>query len=60
MLLKELLKSKGLKQKWLASKMGVSEVSVSNWCSGKSVPKSAHLHKLSDLLDVPIKTLVNK
>ena len=59
MLLKELLKSKGIKQKWLASKMGVSEVTVSNWCSAKSVPKKEHLQKLSDLLDVPVKALIN-
>ena len=59
MLLKELLKAKGLKQKWLANKMGVSEVTVSNWCAGKSVPKKAHLQKLSELLEVPIKSIVN-
>jgi transcriptional regulator with XRE-family HTH domain len=60
MLLKELLKSKGLKQNWLASKIGVSEVTVSNWCAGKSVPKKAHLQKISELLGVPLKTIVNR
>ena len=60
MLLKELLKSKGLKQNWLANKIGVSEVTVSNWCAGKSVPKKAHLQKISELLDVPLKTIVNR
>lgn len=60
MLLKELLKSKGLKQNWLASKIGVSEVTVSNWCAGKSVPKKVHLQKISELLDVPLKTIVNR
>ena len=59
MLLKELLKAKGLKQKWLANKMGVSEVTVSNWCAGKSVPNKSHLQKLSELLEVPIKSIVN-
>ena len=59
MILKELLKYKGLKQKWIANKMGVSEVTVSNWCAGKSVPKKAHLQKISELLDVPVKTIVN-
>jgi len=59
MLLKELLKVKGVKQKWIAQKMGVSEVTVSNWCSGKVIPKKEHLQKLSDILDIPIKTLVN-
>jgi transcriptional regulator with XRE-family HTH domain len=59
MLLKELLQAKGLKQKWLANKIGVSEVTVSNWCSAKSVPKKEHLRKLSELLEVPVKTIVN-
>jgi transcriptional regulator with XRE-family HTH domain len=59
MLLKELLKSKGLKQNWLANKIGVSEVTVSNWCSGKSVPTKAHLQKISEILEVPVKTIVH-
>ena len=59
MLLKELLKAKGLKQKWLANKIGVSEVTVSNWCSGKSVPTKAHLQKISETIEVPLKTLIN-
>ena len=59
MLLKELLQSKGLKQKWLANKMGVSEVTVSSWCAGKSVPRKVHLQKLCELLDISIKTIVN-
>lgn len=59
MLLKELLISKGLKQKWLANKMGVSEVTVSSWCSGKSEPKKEHIQKLSELLEVPTKTITN-
>jgi len=60
MLLKELLKTKGIKQVWIANKLGVSEVTVSNWCSGKSIPKKSHLEKLSQLLDVPPKTIVNR
>jgi len=59
MLLKELLHSKGIKQKWLASKIGVSEVTVSNWCSAKSAPKREHLRKLSELLDVPINYIIH-
>ena len=60
MLLKELLNSKGLKQKWLAEKIGVSEVTVSNWCAGKSTPKKINLQKLSEILEVPVKTIVNQ
>lgn len=60
MLLKELLKTKGIKQVWIASRLGVSEVTVSKWCAGKSIPKRSHLQKLSEILDVPVKTIVNK
>ena len=38
MLLKELLKSKGVKQNWLAQRIGVSQVTMSNWVKGKSSP----------------------
>ena len=59
MLLKELLKSNGIKQNWLATKMGVSEVTVSSWCAGKSVPKKEHLKRLSELMDVNKNTLIH-
>ncbi|MBN1184811.1 MAG: helix-turn-helix transcriptional regulator [Bacteroidales bacterium] len=60
MLLKELLKSKGLKQNWLASKIWVSEVTVCNWCAGNSVSKKSQLQKISELLEVSVKTIINK
>ena len=59
MLLKELFKSKGIKQKWLASKIGVSEVTISNWVKEKTVPSKIHLEKLSEILNVPIQELAN-
>ena len=46
-MLKELLKSKGVKQNWLAKKIGVSEVTMSNWVKGKSHPSKNNLKKLS-------------
>lgn len=54
MMLKEVFKSKGIKQKFLASKMGVSEVTLSNWVTGKTSPSKKNLEKLSDILDVSI------
>lgn len=59
MLLKEILKSRGLKQKWLAEKLGVSEVAVSNWCSGKSVPSANNLARISQILKVSKKSISN-
>ena len=58
MLLKELLKSRGLKQKWLANQVGVSEVTVSNWCSLKSYPNKENLTRLSEILNVSTKDLI--
>lgn len=58
-MLKELIKSRGVKQKWLAAKLGVSEVTVSNWCSGKTMPNDDHLEKLSAILDVEANVLKN-
>ena len=59
MLLKELLKIKGIKQKWLAQKLGVSEVTVSNWVKEKSFPSKKRLERLSELLDVPMNELIH-
>lgn len=57
-LMKELLKTKGIKQKWLAQKLGVSEVTVSNWVQEKSVPSKKNMEKLSEILDVSLKDLM--
>jgi transcriptional regulator with XRE-family HTH domain len=57
-MLKELLKSKGVKQKWLANKIGVSEVTVSNWVKEKSLPNDKNYQKLSDALNVSLKELM--
>jgi len=58
-MLKELIKSKGYKQKFVAKKVGVSEVTLSNWVKGKTVPNEEHLRKLSQLLDTPIEMFQN-
>ena len=58
-MLKEILKSKGVKQNYLAERVGVSTVTFSNWVKGKSSPSKKHLEKLSEVLEVPIKELVH-
>jgi len=58
-MLKEILKSKGIKQNYLAQRVGVSVVTVSNWVKGKSSPSKKHLEKLCEVLDVTIKDIVN-
>lgn len=58
-MLKEIIKSKGMKQTFIAQKIGVSVVTVSNWVQEKSTPSEKHLKKLSELLQVQIKDLVH-
>lgn len=57
-MLKEILKSKGVKQNWLAEKIGVSEVTLSNWVKEKSVPTKKNLERLSKVLDIPLSDLI--
>ena len=56
-MLKKLIVSRGVKQKWIAEQLGVSEVTVSNWVKGKAIPKDIHLQKLSELLAIPIEDI---
>lgn len=58
-MLKEILKTKGVKQNWLAQKIGVSEVTLSNWVKEKSVPSKKNVEKLSKVLDVPLNELIH-
>ena len=58
-MLKEIIKSKGMKQTFIAKKIGVSVVTVSNWVQEKSTPSEKHLKKLCELLNVSVKDLVH-
>ena len=49
-MLRELLKSKGVNEEWLANKIGVSKVSVSNWVKGKTEPTLKNYRKLVNYL----------
>ena len=50
MKLKELLQKYGIKQKWLASSLGVSDNQVSRWVTGKQYPQERYLNKIMKLL----------
>lgn len=56
-ILKDLIKAKGYRQKWLAEKLGVSEVTLSKWANNKGKPNEENLKKLSDIFDTPIERL---
>jgi transcriptional regulator with XRE-family HTH domain len=59
MLLKELLKSRGIKQKWLATKIGVSEVTISHWVTEKAEPTKENIEKLCKVLNISIHDFTN-
>lgn len=54
MIIKDLIKRSGFKQKWIAQQMGVSEITISNWVSGKFIPSKRNKAKLSKILGVSI------
>ena len=53
-MLKKYIKAKGVKQKWIADKVGVSEVTLSNWVKMKTTPSDDNMEKLSKVLDLDI------
>ena len=54
MTIKDLIKRSGFKQKWIAEQLGVSEITISNWVSGKFIPSKRNKEKLSKILGVSI------
>lgn len=58
--LKIVLVEKKKTSKWLSVKLGVSQSTVSKWCTNSSQPDIETLAKISKLLDVGIEDLYNK
>lgn len=54
---KKLIQSKGVKQKWLAQQIGVSEVTLSNWVQGNYKPTEENLHKIAEVLNIKYELL---
>lgn len=57
--IKEVLKEKGIKQTWLADKLGKSFNSVNGYVQNRQQPRLEVLNKIADILDVDIKSLLN-
>ena len=53
-------KSKGLSQQELAVKLNVVRQTVSKWEQGRSVPDSDMLISLSEVLEIPVSTLLGE
>ena len=57
--LKVILAEKEKTNKWLAEKLGKSEVTVSRWVRNENQPSMETLLVISKLLDMDIKELLN-
>jgi putative transcriptional regulator len=58
--LKEILEQKQLTQVWLSDAIGVSVVSVNNWCQQKNEPSLKTLSIIAKVLDVRIAELIKE
>ena len=58
-MLKELIKSRGIKQQWLAEQIGVTRLTISNWVNGKYIPKPEHIEKLAEILNVDKQIIIH-
>lgn len=54
MTFKELLKEKKTTQSELASRIGISQQSVSAWCAEKSYPHITTIFKIADVMHVSV------
>ena len=58
--LKRLMNKNNLKNKDLATLLGLSKSAISNYIAGISVPRTEVLSKIAQAFDVPIETLIKK
>lgn len=58
--IKEIMNQRNVTSAWLADKIGISKVAISNIVTGKSSPTLENLCKISDALNVSIAELVGE
>lgn len=56
--IKEVLQEKGIKQTWLAEKLGKSFKMVNNYACNRSQPSLQTLYKIAEILQVEVKKLI--
>jgi transcriptional regulator with XRE-family HTH domain len=56
--IKGVLEEKGIKQKWLAEKLGKSFNSVNSYVQNRQQPRLEVLNEIAEILDVDIKDLI--
>lgn len=50
----QIIRSKGLKNTWVADKLGITDATLRNWKTKRTHPKISDAERLSELLDVPL------
>ncbi len=58
--IKEVLADKGIKQTWLAEKLGKSYNMVNSYVQNRQQPRLEILIEIADILDVDVKELIEK
>ena len=56
--IKEVLEEKGIKQTWLAEKLGKSYNMVNGYVQNRQQPRLEVLSRIAEILDVDIKSLI--
>jgi len=56
--IKDVLKEKGIKQIWLADKLGKSYNMVNGYVQNRKQPRLGVLNKIAEILDVDIRELI--
>lgn len=56
--IKEVLEERGIKQTWLAEKLGKSYNMVNSYVQNRRQPSLEDLYKISNILDVDVKELI--
>ena len=56
--IKDVLEEKGIKQTWLAEKLGKSFNSVNSYVQNRHQPRLEVLHQIALVLDVDVKDLI--
>lgn len=56
--IKVILEEKGIKQTWLATKLGKSYNMINSYAQNRRQPSIENLYKIADILDVDIKDLL--
>ena len=58
--IKEVLKQKGIKQIWLADKLGKSYNMVNGYVQNRQQPRLEVLNEIAEILDIDIKHMLSK